>query len=80
MSSNNIRSQIMGEQHKDIKYLMQDEIGSVIAKGLSSTYETRPKNPIEYFAKWLLNYRQTEREAQNVSYNFSYLIQILFSF
>jgi hypothetical protein len=65
--SNKIRSQIMGEQHVDIKYLMQDDIGVVISKGLASTYETKPKNPIEYFAKWLLNHRETEREAQKVS-------------
>ena len=65
--SNNTRAQIMGEQHTDIKYLMQDEIGVVISKGLASTFETKPKNQIEYFAKWLLNHRQTEREAQNVS-------------
>lgn len=67
MSNNKIRSQIMGEQHADIKYLMQDEIGVVISKGLASTYETKPKNPIEFFAKWLLNHRDTEREAQKVS-------------
>jgi hypothetical protein len=57
----------MGEQHVDIKYLMQDDIGVVISKGLASTYETKPKNPIEYFAKWLLNHREIEREAQKVS-------------
>ena len=62
-----IRSNIMGDQHADIKYLMQDDIGAVISKGLASTYETKPKNPIEYFAKWLLNHRETERVAQNVS-------------
>jgi hypothetical protein len=58
----------MGEQHTDIKYLMQDEIGVVISKGLASTYETKPKNPIEFFAKWLLNHRDTEREAQKVRF------------
>lgn len=43
---------------------MQDDIGVVISKGLSATYESKPKNPIEYFAKWLLNHRKTEKEAQ----------------
>jgi len=46
--------------------LMQDEIGVVISKGLSATYESKPKNPIEYFAKWLLNHRKTEKEAQAI--------------
>lgn len=54
-----IRSEIMGPTHPDIKYLMQDQIGACIAKGLAVTYESNPKNPIEFFAKWLLNHRQT---------------------
>ena len=62
-----IRSDLMGPQHADIKYLKQDNIGIVISKGLTATYEQRPKNPIEFFAKWLLNYRQTQREAESVS-------------
>ncbi len=62
-----IRSKILGPQHKDIKYLMQDHIGIVISKGLADTFENRPKNPIEHFAKWLLNYRQTQRRIEQVS-------------
>lgn len=62
-----IRSDIMGPQHEDIKYLKSDNIGVVISKGLSETFEKHPKNPIEFFAKWLLNYRQTERAAEQVS-------------
>ena len=68
LQSQKIRNDIMGPQHSDIKYLMQDDIGVVISKGLSATYETKPKNPIEYFAKWLLNHRKTEKEAQAVSF------------
>jgi hypothetical protein len=30
----------MGPQHADIKYLMQDDIGAVISKGLAATFET----------------------------------------
>ena len=63
-----IRSGIMGPQHPDIKYLQRDEIGAVIAKGLSETYEARPKNPIEFFAKWLLNHRATEKKAEQVCF------------
>ena len=63
-----IRANIMGPQHPDITYLQQDNIGAVIAKGLAATYEIRPKNPIEYFAKYLLNYKDTEELAQKVSF------------
>ena len=54
-----MRSKIMGKQHDDIKYLMKDDIGGILSKGLAETYEKRPTNPIEYFAKWLLNYQKT---------------------
>ena len=59
--SNRVRSKIMGKQHDDIKYLMKDDIGGILSKGLSETYEKHPVNPIEYFAKWLLNYQKTQR-------------------
>jgi len=49
----------MGPTHTDIKYLMQDDIGAVISKGLAATFERSPKNPIEFFGKWLLNYKKT---------------------
>jgi len=54
-----IRAEIMGPTHPDIKYLMHDDIGAVIAKGLGETFQRNPKNPIEYFGKWLLNYKKT---------------------
>lgn len=41
--------------HPDAQYVMQDKIGVIIAKGLSVTYKERPKNPIDFFAKWLLD-------------------------
>lgn len=56
----------MGEEHEDIKYLKSDDIGAVISKGLAATYENKPKNPVEYFAKWLLNHRKTVKEAQAI--------------
>lgn len=37
--SNRVRSKIMGKQHDEIKYLMKDEIGGILAKGLTETYE-----------------------------------------
>lgn len=40
----------------DIQYLKQDNIGKVIAKGLAVLYREQPKFPVDFLAKWLLNY------------------------
>ena len=40
--------------HPDAAYMMKDDIGLVIAKGLSVVYKERPDNVVDYFAKWLL--------------------------
>jgi hypothetical protein len=40
----------------DIAYLKSEAIGEVIAKGLAVVYKARPARPIDYLAKWLLNY------------------------
>mmetsp|Transcript_35437 Transcript_35437/g.31935 ORF Transcript_35437/g.31935 Transcript_35437/m.31935 type:complete len:89 (-) Transcript_35437:1818-2084(-) len=45
----------MSEIHPDIRYLMKDDIGKVIAEGFSVLYRTQPHHPIDFFAKWLLN-------------------------
>jgi hypothetical protein len=45
----------------DADYLMSDEIGLVIAKGMQVLYKTNPKNPVDFLAKWLLNQSQTNR-------------------
>ena len=39
---------------KDAEYLKKDEIGLVIAKAMAVTYKAQPANPIDFFAKWLL--------------------------
>ena len=69
MSNQEVRSRIMGPQHQDIKYLMRDEIGGVIALGLADTVEAKPPNPVEFFAKWLLNYSKQQKVVEQVSYN-----------
>lgn len=43
----------------EAEYLKSPEIGEVIAKGMAVTYKENPKNPVDFFAKWLL------KEAQN---------------
>jgi hypothetical protein len=47
----------------DIAYLMKDEIGKVLAKGLAEVYRKKPTFPVDFLAKWLLNYSvSVERE------------------
>ena len=42
--------------HPDAQYLKQGQIGEVLSKGLAYTERARPKNPVTYFANWLLAY------------------------
>lgn len=46
----------------DADYLMSDDIGLVIAKGMQVLYKSNPKNPVDFLAKWLLNQSQTNRK------------------
>lgn len=46
------------ESHPDADYLKGDDIGMVIAKAMAVTYRADPANPIDFFAKWLLNHSQ----------------------
>lgn len=55
----------MSNLHPDSKYLMQDEIGLVIAKGLSVVYKEQPSNPVDYFAKWLLQQNAIKKANKN---------------
>ena len=43
-------------------YLKSDEVGLVIAKGLAVTFVAKPENPIDYFARWLLNQSQVAKQ------------------
>ncbi|CAD8091724.1 unnamed protein product [Paramecium primaurelia] len=46
----------------DIDYLHQESIGGVIADGLTVLYNTQPEKPIEFLAKWLLQYCKTSTQ------------------
>ncbi len=46
---------------EDIKYLKDDKIGGVISKGLAETYLNKPNRPVEFLAKWLLNYVRNQK-------------------
>jgi hypothetical protein len=52
--------------HPDAAYLKSEEIGVVIAKGMAVMYKSRPKNPVDFLAKWLLNYTNVQKSAAAV--------------
>jgi hypothetical protein len=58
---------LLEKEHSDITYLKKDEIGLVLSKGLSETYKVKPNNPVEFFAKWLLNHSKTQKHAKQVT-------------
>ena len=54
----------MARKKEYAEYLKSDEIGLVMAKGMAVMYKQNPKNPVDFLAKWLLNYSQVERAAE----------------
>jgi hypothetical protein len=46
--------------HPDAAYIKQDDLGLVIAKGLAFMYQAQPANPVDFLAKWLLNYASVQ--------------------
>ena len=53
----------MNTVNHDNEYLKRDDIGKVIAEGLAEVYRSKPQNPIDHFAKWLLN-ESSNRKAE----------------
>ena len=51
---------------KDAEYLKSDEIGLVIAKAMAVTYKAQPANPIDFFAKWLLQQSKVAKTQQEL--------------
>ena len=45
-------------EHPDVTYWKDDKISLILSKGLSQTCRQQPRNPIEYFANWLLEYNK----------------------
>jgi len=56
----------MAKLPADIQYLLDDKIGLVLSEGLNVLYRTQPRHPIDYFAKWLLNYEATQKNKKTV--------------
>ena len=46
--------------HPDINYLMQEEIGMVLAKGLAACYTEQPLNPVDFMGKWLKQHSKVQ--------------------
>lgn len=51
------------QEHPDASYIKRDDLGLVIAKGLAVMYKTQPSNPVDFLAKWLLNYSSIQQTA-----------------
>ena len=51
----------MAEFSADINYLVQEPIGKVVAEGLAVLYRNNPTHPIDFLAKWFLNYAATQK-------------------
>ena len=50
-------------EHPDASYIKRDDLGLVIAKGLAVMYKSQPSNPVDFLAKWLLNYSNIQQSA-----------------
>lgn len=46
-------------EHPDIDFLMKQPIGDILKKGLAQTYRNKPQFPVDYLAKWLINFDQS---------------------
>lgn len=68
---------LLDKEHPDVTYLKKDDIGLVLSKGLSETYKLKPSNPIEFFAKWLLNHSKTQKKAKQVRSLIIFIFKIL---
>ena len=49
-----------------LKYLQQDDIGKVIAKGLANLYTNKPHRPVKYLAEWLRTYSANQKELAGI--------------
>lgn len=47
---------ILDDEHPDVSYLKQDEIGLVLSRGLGELYMAQPHNPLHFLGNWLVNY------------------------
>ena len=62
--SNHYKS--LQKEHPDVTYQKREDISLIISKGLAVTCREKPRNPIEYFATWLLEYNKIQKEAKQL--------------
>jgi hypothetical protein len=58
--------QSLQREHPDISYWKSEDICLILSKGLGQTCREQPRNPIEYFANWLLEYNQVQKQAKEL--------------
>ncbi len=51
---------------EQIKYLKEDDISEVISEALCQVYIAKPKYPIDFMGKWLLNYCSNQLKQQDM--------------
>ena len=51
-------------EHPDVSYFKKEEISLILSKGLAVTCRDQPRNPIEYFAEWLMQYDKVQKRAK----------------
>ena len=54
------------KENPDISYIKRDDIGVVIAKGLARLYRAQPKDPVDYLARWLLNFSNIKSQSNTM--------------
>lgn len=75
----NILMDLIPETDKiDMAYLKSERIGKVITKGLAELYRVKPQFPIEFFAKWLLNYNNTEANRGSMQEHLQYKEELMY--
>jgi hypothetical protein len=57
------------KDHPDVSYYKREEISLILSKGLALTVQTNPRNPIEYFSQWLLEYSKVQKKAKDEKVN-----------
>lgn len=54
---------ILNEVHPDVRYLMDESISMVLSQALAETFDQRPTDPVDFFAKFLLHHNQIRAQA-----------------
>lgn len=52
--------------HPDVEYLKNSELGSVVNRGLAELYKVQPSNPVTFLANWLLNESRSKEIKKKV--------------